>query len=176
MFKMAAAGMTALFVVASPLAYAQDQSAKPQERPNAGEVGEPSDVTDLRIEVLQSALQLTPSQEKFWPAIEDAIRTRAQNRFARLENFAGRLSEQSDSSPLEMALNRNPVDLMHRRAEALAQRSADLKKLADAWQPLYEVLSPDQKRRLALVRIIAFRAVMNRIGGAGGETYDEDQQ
>lgn len=173
MFKIAAAGITALFVAASPFAYAQSQSATPQGSQNAGALGEPSDITDLRIEVLQSALQLTPSQQQYWPAIENAIRTRAQHRQARLQNLSDRVSQLSDS-PVETLLNRNPVDFMHRRADALAQRSSDLKQLADAWQPLYQVLSQDQKRRLALVRIIAFRAVMNRLGNSSGDDYEEE--
>jgi hypothetical protein len=175
MFKMAAAGITALFVVASPFAYAQNQSAAPQGSQNAGQPGEPGDLTDLRIEVLKSALQLTPSQEQYWPPIEQAIRTRAQNRLARLQHLTDRASEQANGSPLETAINRNPVDFLHRRADALAQRAADLKKLGDAWQPLYQVLNPDQKRRLALVRIIAFRAVMNRLAGSGEESYDDEE-
>jgi hypothetical protein len=176
MFKMAAAGITALFVFASPLAYAQGQSGKPQGTQNAGQLGEPNDVTDLRIEVLKSALQLTPSQEQYWPPIEQAIRARAQHRQARLQNLSDRVSQRTDSSPVEAALNRNPVDFLQRRADILAQRAGDLKKLAAAWQPLYQVLSPDQKRRLSLIRIIAFRGVMNRLGGSGGEFYDDDEE
>jgi len=175
MFKLAAAGMTALFVAASPFAYAQNQSGNAQDHPNAGQAGEPSDVTDLRIETIKSALQLTPSQEQYWPPIEQAIRARAQHRAARLENFAARVSEQQDNSPLETALNRNPVDFMNRRADILAQRAGDLKKLAGAWQPLYAVLSPDQKRRLGLLRIYAFRTVMSRLGGRSGQFYDYDE-
>jgi len=173
MFKMAAAGITALFVAASPFAYAQNQSANPQGTQNTGQLGEPSDVTDLRIEVVKSALQLTPSQEQYWPPIEQAIRTRAQHRLARLQNLADR-ADQASGSPLETAINRNPVEFLQRRADRLAQRAADLKKLADAWQPLYQVLSQDQKRRLGLVRVIAFRAVMNRVGG-GGDSYDDEE-
>lgn len=173
MFKMAAAGITALFVAASPFAYAQNQSANSQGTQNAGQLGEPGDVTDLRIEVIKSALQLTPSQEQYWPPIEQAIRTRAQHRLARLQNLADR-ADQANSSPVETAINRNPVEFLQRRADRLAQRSADLKKLADAWQPLYQVLSQDQKRRLGLVRVIAFRAVMNRLGG-GGDSYDDEE-
>jgi LTXXQ motif family protein len=173
MFKMAAAGITALFVAASPFAYAQSQSATPQGSQNTGALGEPNDITDLRIEVLQSALQLTPTQQQYWPAVENAIRTRAQHRATRLQNLSDRVSQVSDS-PVEALLNRNPVDFMHRRADALAQRSSDLKALADAWQPLYQVLSQDQKRRLALVRIIAFRAVMNRLGSSNDDDYGEE--
>jgi LTXXQ motif family protein len=174
MFKTAAAGITALFVAASPFAYAQGQMANPQGTQNTGQLGEPSDITDLRIEVVKAALQLTPNQEQYWPPIEQAIRTRAQHRVARLQNLADRASDLSNSSAVETAVNRNPIDFLHRRADILAQRSADLKKLGDAWQPLYQVLSPDQKRRLGLVRVIAFSAAMNRLGG-GGDSYDDEE-
>jgi hypothetical protein len=52
---------------------------------------------------------------------------------------------------------------MHRRADALAERSADLKKLADAWQPLYSTLSPDQKRRMAFLTVFVLRQVRSGI-------------
>jgi hypothetical protein len=59
-------------------------------------------------------------------------------------------------------LDRNPVDFMHRRADALAQRSADLNKLADAWQPLYQTLTPDQKRRMGFLAIFVVRDMRDR--------------
>ena len=48
---------------------------------------------------------------------------------------------------------------MQRRADNMAQRAANLKKLADAWQPLFQVLTPDQKRRMAALTIVALRDV-----------------
>jgi hypothetical protein len=48
------------------------------------------------------------------------------------------------------------------RADALAQRAADLKKLTAAWQPLYQTLMPDQKRRLGLLAVIAMRELRDR--------------
>jgi hypothetical protein len=45
---------------------------------------------------------------------------------------------------------------LQEHADALAKRSAAVKKLADAWQPLYRSLDADQKRRL---RALAIRDV-----------------
>ena len=53
-------------------------------------------------------------------------------------------------SPLEVPRGRNPVDFLSQRADSLTQRGADLKKLADDWRPLYQPLTPDQKRRSAV--------------------------
>jgi hypothetical protein len=42
------------------------------------------------------------------------------------------------------------------RANNLARRADNLKKLADAWQPLYQNLNPDQKRRARLLSMDMF--------------------
>ncbi|WP_342723113.1 hypothetical protein AAFG07_28505 [Bradyrhizobium sp. B097] len=51
----------------------------------------------------------------------------------------------------------NPVEMMQRRADRLIQRGTDLKKLSDAWEPLYKTLSDDQKRRMAFVSFAVMR-------------------
>ena len=154
MLKLAAAGVTALFVTASPLAYAQTPSGAPSEQLKATDV---DSLTDARIEIVKAALQLTQDQEKYWPPIENAIRARAKDRQARLARAAERAEQRNDRGPIESLRDRDPVEFMHRRADALAQRSVDLKKLADAWQPLYQTLSSDQKRRLAFLTIFVLR-------------------
>jgi hypothetical protein len=52
---------------------------------------------------------------------------------------------------------------MQRRAEALSQRAADLKKEADAWEPLYKTLGQDQKKRMAFVTVVAMREIRDTI-------------
>jgi hypothetical protein len=70
---------------------------------------------------------------------------------------------------------RNTVDFLQRRADALAQRSADLKRLADAWQPLYQTLSPDQKRRMALLTVFTIREMRNAVEERRLESdYDDE--
>ena len=154
MLKMIAAGATALFIAASPLAYAQTDSSDAKERLSAADL---SAVTDARINIIKATLQLTPDQEKYWPPVEDAIRARAKDREARLASAAARVAEINNRSLSEVLRDRDPIAFMHRRAEALAQRSADLKNLADAWQPLYQTLTPEQKRRMAFLTIIVIR-------------------
>jgi Spy/CpxP family protein refolding chaperone len=173
MLKVAAAGVAALFVAASTCAFAQDNTTESKVRLSAGEV---DSLMDLRIETVKDALQLTSRQEKYWPAIEDAIRTRVKHSVARMENLAQRASALQEGHLYDVVVNRNPIDFMHQRADALAQRSSDLKKLADAWQPLYEILSPEQKRRMALLRLSVLHEVVNRVGGDhGGGFYDDDE-
>ena len=65
---------------------------------------------------------------------------------------------------------------MHNRAEALAQRSTDLKNLADAWQPLYKTLKPEQKRRMAFLGITVLRAVGNAVEQRRWQAEENEQE
>jgi hypothetical protein len=170
MLKPIAAGLTALFVTASPPAYAQASSG------GAASVVDVNTLTDARVNIVKAALQLTPDQEKYWPAIEGAIRTRVKDRQARMANAAERSSDLRDHSPIEALRDRNPVDFLHRRADALAQRAADLKRLADAWQPLYQTLNPDQKRRMAFLTIVVLREMRNALEQRHLQADDEDDE
>jgi hypothetical protein len=150
--KIVAVGVTALFVTAAPPAYAQQAAS--QDRLTAADWDQ---LTDARIKLVKAALQLTPDQEKLWPPIEEAIRARAKDRQARIATAADRVRELRDRSRIEVLRDRNPIEFMKRRADRLAQRSTDLKRLADAWEPLYQTLDPDQKRRLAFLALFAIR-------------------
>ena len=155
MLRTLSAGMTALVVITgSSLAYAQRSDQPASQRITAADL---NSLTDARVNVVKAALQLTPDQEKYWPAIEDAIRSRAKDRQTRLQNAAERVADLKGRSPIEVLRDRNPIEFLNRRADALAQRSADLKKLATAWQPLYQTLSLDQKRRLGFLAVAAVR-------------------
>ena len=89
--------------------------------------------------------------------MEDAIRVRAHNRQARLAKLAETVGKASNDSAID------PIDFLNRRADALAQRSADLRKLADAWQPLYRTLSDEQKQRMATLTLIALHEMGNAL-------------
>ena len=111
----------------------------------------------------------TQDQEKYWPAVEDAIRNRATNRQARLQRIVELHDEAVD--PLK---DSNPVELMQRRAERLIQRGDDLKKLAAAWEPLYKTLSEDQKRRMSFASYVVMRGMRDVIQHSL-EPEDEDE-
>ncbi len=134
MRKIVTAGATALFVAVSTLSLAQTPSRPAIARPSALNW---ETLTDARINVVKAALQMTADQEKYWPAVEDAIRARAKDRQARTAAAAERVRELRAGN-FEALRDRDPVEFLHRHADTLAQRAADLKKLADAWQPLYQ--------------------------------------
>ena len=92
------------------------------------------------------------------------------DRLARLE----RVAELRDNGPMDALSDRNPVDLMQRRADLLIQRGTDLKRVADAWQPLYKTLSQDQKKRMAFVTLVGVRAMRDAIEHRNDNDDDDD--
>ena len=146
MLKIVVIGTTALFLTASSIANAQSAQTSPAAAPVSAE--DQKTLTDLRIDLVKAALQLTPAQEKLWPAVESAIRARAEDRKARVAKIQETVGRRADESRAEVLRNRDPIAFLQRRSEALAQRSADLDKLAEAWQPLYKTLSPEQRQRM----------------------------
>jgi LTXXQ motif family protein len=143
---------TALFALAgSTLVYAQQNFAghdgdgsrlEYRHRPNPADI---TAFTDARIAALKAGLELTPDQAKNWPPFEQALRDMAQLRMARIQ---ARLSGEQQG-PM------TPFGRLERRADAMAKRSAALKKVADAGTPLYQSLNDDQKDRfMVLARML----------------------
>jgi hypothetical protein len=170
MIKKITVATTAALLMASPFAYAAETSSSTVGMRHPVTGADLNALTDARIGMTKAALQLTPEQEKYWPALEEAMRARAKNRQARLE----RVAELRDSDPAEVLREKNPVELMQQRADRLTQRAADLKKLADAWAPLYKTLSEDQKKRMAFATFVTGRAMRETIDRRI-ESEDDDE-
>ena len=171
MLKVLAGAATALFVAASPLAYAQTPSAAAPERISLADWNK---LTDLRIDLVKSALQLTPDQQKLWPPVENTIRSNAEDRQARFAKVAETVGKRADESPVEVMHNRDPIAFMQRRSQALAQRSADLNKLAVAWEPLYKTLSPEQRQRMAALAIFVLRDMSDAVEHRRMQAADDE--
>jgi hypothetical protein len=132
-------------------------------------------LTDMRVDLVKAALQLTPDQEKYWPAVESAIRARAEDRKARLAKIGETVGRRADKETRVEALrNRDPITFLQRRSEALAERSADLDRLAEAWQPLYKTLTPQQRQRLAAVAIFVLHEMSDAVQRRRTQSDDED--
>jgi hypothetical protein len=157
--KVIAVGLATLFVAVTEPAQAQQSvTVVVTDRVSQADLDE---LTDARVNIVKATLQLTPDQERYWPAIENAIRQRAKDRQERIEGALQRTEGRAQGGPVATLQNRDPIEFMHRRAQALMQRSADLNKLADAWQPLYETLTPDQQRSMAALVLVVMRDVRN---------------
>ena len=157
MLKTLVIGTTALFLTASSVANAQSAQTSSPATPERLNAADRNTLTDMRVDLVKAALQLTPEQEKYWPAVEGAIRASAEDRRARIAKIQETVGRRADESRLEVMRNRDPIAFLQRRSQALAQRSADLDRLADAWQPLYNTLSQEQRQRMAAVSIFVLR-------------------
>jgi hypothetical protein len=157
-------GLVTVFCVAGA-AYAQEPSGASHPGQAAGDVHA---LTDARIGLVKAALQLTPDQAKFWPPIEQAIRESAQGRAQRITELK-QLAEQAGRHDFD------PVTLMRGRAANLTERGNSLKKLADAWQPLYQTLNPEQKERLRLLAMHVVREVREAVHDRRMMELEEDE-
>lgn len=104
---------------------------------------------DARIAGVKAGLQLSAEQEKLWGPVESTVRDLGKKwgdrLAARREEWQKRREAMKD--------NKEPpaidhVDRLRKRADNLAERAADMKRFADAAQPLYATLDEGQKRRL----------------------------
>jgi hypothetical protein len=152
MLKPILAGATAILIAGSSLAYAQERPAKADatqsdsvrdRAPRRFSAEDARAFTDARIASLKAGLNLTPEQEKNWPALETAIRDISK---ARIERMQQRREARRDGER-----RRDPVQRMREQADQLTQRAADLKKLADASEPLYKSLDEAQQRRMSVL-------------------------
>lgn len=175
MFKIIAAGTSALFLAGSPIAHAQTASPPPPAAtPEQLNTTDRNTITDMRVDLVKAALQLTPDQEKLWPPVESAIRARAEDRRARIAKIQETVGMRADQSRVEAIRNRDPIAFLQQRSEALAQRSADLDKLAEAWQPLYKTLSQEQRQRMAALAIFVIHDMSNAAERRRAQFEDSD--
>jgi zinc resistance-associated protein len=140
MLKKVAIGATALTLLASVVVYAQQPPAGTEFGRRAQMRSEDrAAFLDARVAALHAGLRLTADQEKSWPAFEQAYRDVAKLRMQR------RSRERAEQQMVD------PIQRAQRGADALAARSAALKKYADAASPLYQSLDNNQKRRFAVL-------------------------
>ena len=114
MNRMMLSAVALVMGMGSSLAYAE--TAAPGARALDEQILTQADLnalTDARLGVIKAALQMTPDQAKYWPAIEEAVRARAAGRLQRLKALAALRDKGGDA---------DPVALMQERASNLIQR------------------------------------------------------
>ncbi|MEP9380669.1 Spy/CpxP family protein refolding chaperone [Aquabacter sp. CN5-332] len=103
-------------------------------------------VLNARLAALKTVIELTPDQEKLWPALETAIRDISKNAAQRRQN-----REKADPKDF--------LDILEVVADDEAARAADLKRFVAAAKPFVASLTPVQKRRIP-----AFLGMMEKPG------------
>ncbi len=174
MLKTVVIGTTALFLTASSIANAQSSQTSSPATPERLNATDRNTLTDMRVDLVKAALQLTPEQEKYWPAVESAIRAGAEDRKARIAKIQETVGRRADESRIDVMRNRDPIAFLQRRSQALAQRSADLDKLAEAWQPLYNTLSQEQRQRMAALAIFVLREMSDAVDRRRAQSEDNE--
>ena len=146
MKKSVLAVTTAAILAGSAATYAMAQ--QPPAPPKAGMEDQwkpsPADraaFANARVAALHAGLGLTPEQEKLWPPVEAVLRDMAQKHEARSEERRAEWDKDKKDRP-------DAMQRLRRGAEIMTQTGTDLKRLADAAQPLYDKLDDAQKRRL----------------------------
>jgi zinc resistance-associated protein len=122
---------------------------------------------EARIAALHAGLALRPDQEKYWPALEQALRARAKDRIDRIQ-----ARQSGEQQPVT-----DPIERLKRAADAATRRGAVLKQIADAAAPLYASLDDAQKNRFRLFARLAHRHHMgwhHRFDRDGGERRGDD--
>jgi hypothetical protein len=163
MFKTIVASATVLTLMIGATAMAQQPPAGPDfGRRQQLRSDDRAAFLDARIAALHAGLRLTPDQEKSWPSFEQAYRDLAILRASRFD-------------ALRTERTADPIQRAQRRADALAARSATLKRYADAAAPLYQGLDENQKRRFGILSRVE-RAGFNRFAFWRAEPEDRDRR
>src|SRR5438045_7891228 len=127
MWKGIVVGTAALAIAGTSLVYAQHPGRMdgPRWQPSAEDMRA---FGEARLAALKAGLTLTAEQEKNWPAFEQAARDLGKLRLDQMNAMRGAQT------------TTDPAERLRRRATAMADTSAVLKKLADATDPLYKTL------------------------------------
>ena len=158
MWKFLTVGTAALAIASTSFLYAEQSNFPYAQQPNGLDEGQLwqrgvenlHEFDEARLAALKAGLVLTPEQARNWTAFEQAARDFGKQRIDR--RIAMRSAPPSD----------DPVERLRRRATAMSDTGAALKKLADATEPLYKSLDENQKRRFA---------VLYRLSGQGRDHF-----
>ena len=182
MWKPLLAGTAALAIVGTSLVYAQqrdhDSSRWRGHGPDRSVNLELSQedraaFTDARIAALKAGLRLTPDQEKNWLAFETALRDLAKMHEQR---YAGRRQDESRAGDRSDSANRradpDSVERLRRHAEMMIKAGENLKRLADAQEPLYQSLDDSQKNRFQILSRVLRHSYVAQMRGHGDMMQD----
>ena len=161
MFRKLPLGLVAASIVLSSAALAQQAAPSTdgvRSERGAGDRGDkgrarlsPDDraaFVDARIAALRAGLRLNADQEKNWPPVESALRDLSKER---AQAMAQRRQRRESNERLD------PIQRLRAASDAMSNRGAALKRLADASEPLYRDLDDAQKRRMEVLSRQAMR-------------------
>ncbi len=151
---------TAAFLAAGTYAFAQGQPQAPASpaAPGAAAPAAPQAdapfrrfdradreaLLEARIAAIQAGLRLTDQQRQHWPAVEQAIRSIAQDRLGRFEQM--RQARETGPRP-----GRDFMERVERRADFATKNAEQMRQLSTALKPLWASLDERQQRLLPVL-------------------------
>lgn len=138
------AGLAVAQQSTAPAPQASLSQDRDQDRPRFSDADRLA-FTDARIAGLKAGLKLTPDQEKLWPGVEAALRDAAKLRAERAAQWREQRKERRGQTDVDL------VQRMRQAADRMTESAAQVRKLADAIDPLYKTLDESQKRRLSVL-------------------------
>jgi hypothetical protein len=97
---------------------------------------------DAKLTGMKAGLGLTTDQEKLWGPFESAVKDADKSR---MEAMGQMMRMRSQGERL------SPIDHLETMADRLSQGATNIKKIADAAKPLYDVLDESQKHKFGML-------------------------
>lgn len=118
------------------------RSAPERDRPTVSQLVA---YDDARFARLKADLRMSKDQEGSWSKFESALKDISKERADRFIAWTDEREKLAAST--EPAVTPNLAERLRKQANAMAKHADDLKKLADASEPLLEKLDDTQKRQ-----------------------------
>jgi protein CpxP len=144
--------LPAVALPAGAFAQAQKPAGAASAGPKAAKSLSPTERVEQRISQLHAQLRITPAQQAQWDQFAQVMRENARNMEQRLEQRVSSFT------------SLNAADNLQSYAQVSELHAQDVKKLADAFQPVYAAMSDEQKKNADTV----FRAHPNPAGHRKG--------
>jgi hypothetical protein len=97
---------------------------------------------DAKLTGMKAGLGLTADQEKLWAPFESAVKDADKSRIDAMGQMM-RMRSQGERM--------SPIDHLEAMADRLSRGATNIKKIADAAKPLYDVLDESQKHKFGML-------------------------
>ncbi|HXP96759.1 MAG TPA: Spy/CpxP family protein refolding chaperone [Telmatospirillum sp.] len=132
--SLAASAMLGVMVAASPVLAQTSEATPPAKHRTGSHHKEWSERVEMRITDLHRKLQIKPEQEELWTTVAQTMRDNATGMSDMLRDAR---AKEKETSALE------DLQTYQKIAQAHADGAAHL---VSAFQPLYDAMSPEQKK------------------------------
>ena len=127
------------------LAAEGDQQVSRAERMQQQWAADRETMLDAKLAGMKAGLGLTADQERLWGVFESAVKDADKSRIDAMRQMM-RMRWQSERM--------SPIDHLEAMADRLSQGAMNIKKIADAAKPLYDILDESQKHKFGMLGLM----------------------